>query len=193
MQKVWLCCFALVVLLASSSAGAIGTKKKWDGVQREPGFGCVADTTTFGQVITIPKTKHTLNKFSFWWVRSTKGSMVVRGEVYAWDGSKATGDSLYESAPRTIKFTDDSFHQESFAPAGLPVTPGGQYVLFASIDKDFSQCTEGDVLAWGAVDDSAYAGGTFVFLNSGGDSGKWTTEAWHTTGLDTAFKASLKR
>jgi hypothetical protein len=29
---------------------------------------------------------------------------------------------------------------------------------------------------------SAYAGGTFVFLNSGGDSGKWTNEAWHTAG-----------
>jgi len=191
MRTLWLLCLA-AAFLSGSSAGAIGTKKKWDGVQREPGFGCVNATTTFGQVITVPSNKHTLNKFSFWWVRSTNGSMVVRGEVYAWDGQKATGNSLYESSPRTINFTDDSFHKEGFAPAGLAVTPGARYVLFASTDKDFGQCSEGAVLAWGAVDDSAYAGGTFVFLNSGGDSGKWTTQTWHTAGLDTAFKAAIK-
>ena len=119
--------------------------------------------------------------------------MVVRGEVYAWDGSKATGSSLYESRPRTIAFTDDSFHKEGFATGGIAVTPRAQYVIFASIDKDYDQCTNGYILAWGAVDDSAYAKGTFVFLNSGGDSNQWTTVSWHTAGLDTAFKAGVKR
>jgi hypothetical protein len=191
MRKLWILCFALVVL-GGNSAGAIGTKKHWDGSQREPGFGCPNDTT-FGQVITIPKHRHTLNKFTFWWVRSTNGSMVVRGEVYAWDGSKATGNSLYESSPRTIAFTDDAFHEESFATHGIAVTPGAQYVIFASIDKDYDQCVDSYVLAWGVVDDSVYPAGTFVFLNSGGDYGKWTTQSWQTAGLDLAFKAAVKR
>ena len=193
MRSLWLLGLAVAVL-GSSPAGAIGTKKHWDGVQREPGFGCVNGTSTFGQVITIPHTKHTLNKFSFWWVRSTNGSMVVRGEVYAWDGSKATGNSLYESAPRTISFNDDVFHKESFAPAGLAVTPGAQYVIFASTDKDYDQCTEGAVIAWGVVDDSVYPKGTFVFLNSAGDSSKWTTESWKAFGTnDLTFSAKLRR
>jgi hypothetical protein len=190
MRKLWILCLA-VALLGSSQAWAFGTKKSWDGSQREPGFGCPNDTT-FGQVITIPKNQHTLNRFTFWWVRSTHGSMVVRGEVYAWDGSKATGNSLYESKPRSIAFTDDVFHKESFATHGVAVTPGAQYVIFASIDKDFDQCVGGFILAWGVVDDSAYPKGSFVFLNSGGDSGKWTTQSWQTLGLDLAFKASVK-
>jgi len=191
MGKLWLLLCA-IALVDANPAAAIGTKKHWDGVQREPGFGCPNDTT-FGQVITIPKHRHTLNKFTFWWVRSTNGSMVVRGEVYAWDGAKATGSSLYESAPRTIAFKDDTFHKESFTPAGLAVTPGAQYVIFASIDKDYDQCVGGYILAWGSVANSAYAGGTFVALNSGGDSGKWTTQAWQTFGIDLAFMAGLKR
>src|SRR5262249_9476770 len=141
-------------VLISLPVSAFGTKKSWDGVQREPGFGCPNDTT-FGQVITIPGNKRTLNKFTFWWVRSTHGSMVVRAEVYAWDGAKAAGSSLYESAPRTISFGGDAFHKESFAPAGLAVTPGAQYVIFASIDKDYDQCVDGYILAWGSVNDSA--------------------------------------
>jgi hypothetical protein len=72
------------------------------------------------------------------------------------------------------------------------VTPGAQYVIFASIDKDFDQCIGGYILAWGAVDDSAYPKGTLVFLASGGDSGKWTSQSWGTAGLDTAFKAAVK-
>jgi hypothetical protein len=192
MRKLGIICILFVVV--ASPAAAIGTKKKWDGIQREPGFGCVNATTTFGQVITVPRRKNILNRFTFWWVRSTKGSMVVRGEVYAWDGSKATGGSLYESAPRTISLKGDSFHKESFAPAGLALTPRAQYVIFASTDKDFGQCTDGAVLAWGVVDDSAYPKGTFVFLNSGGDSSKWTTDTWKAYGTyDLAFTAGLKR
>jgi hypothetical protein len=189
MRKLWTLCFALAAL-GCNSAAAMGTKKNWDGVQREPGFGC-PNVTTFGQVITIPRNAHTLNKFTFWWVRSTNGSMVVRGEVYAWDGAKATGNSLYESAPRTIAFTGDSFHKESFATGGIAVTPRAQYVIFASIDKDFDQCTNSYVLAWGSVSDSAYPKGTFVFLNSGGDSNQWTTRSWQTAGIDLAFKAGV--
>ena len=59
------------------------------------------------------KSKTRLNKFVFSWanVPGSSGLMVVRGEVYAWDGSKATGSSLYESAPRTISFSDSAFHR----------------------------------------------------------------------------------
>jgi hypothetical protein len=46
-----------------------------------------------------------------------------------------------------------------FKPAGISVTPGAKYVLFASIDKDFEQCTGGYTLAWASVSDSAYGRG----------------------------------
>ena len=180
-----------LAVLGSTPAAAISTYKSWDGAQFVYEFGC-PNTTTYGQVITIPRTKTHLNKFVFSWanVPGSSGSMVVRGEVYAWDGSKATGSSLYESSPRTISFNDSVFHKESFSPA-LAVTPGGQYVIFASIDKDYEQCTNNYILEWGAVDDSVYTKGTFVFQNNGGDESQWTSSPWSTFGIDLAFKAAV--
>jgi hypothetical protein len=169
----------------------INTYKNWDGSQEVVEFGC-PNTTTYGQVIKVPGHKAHLDKFSFSWINfSGSGSMVVRGEVYAWDGSKATGASLYESAPRTVAFGDALFHKESFKPAGIPVTAGAQYVMFASIDKDFEECTGTYTLGWAAVDDASYSGGTFVFQNNGGDESQWTSSAWSTFGIDLAFKAYL--
>jgi hypothetical protein len=175
--------------LGASPASAISTYKSWDGSQAVGSFGC-PNTTTYGQVITVKK-KTMLNKFTFSWINGTTGSMVVRGEVYAWDGSKATGSALWESSPKTISFQDSAFHSVSFKPGALPLTQHGQYVLFASIDKDFEQCTASYVLNWGSVDDSVYAGGTFVYQNNGGDEGQWTTSAWNTFGIDLAFNAAM--
>jgi hypothetical protein len=117
--------------------------------------------------------------------------MVVRGEVYKWDGAKATGAALFESAPRTVSFGDDAFHKETFKPGGVTVTPGAKYVLFASIDKDFEQCTGDYELGWAYVRDGTYGRGTFVYQNNGGDESQWTSAPWETLGFDLAFKAYL--
>jgi hypothetical protein len=174
--------------LAGSSAKSIGTYKRWNGSDNVYPFGC-ADTTTYGQLVTVPAT-NTLNKFSFWWANHTSGSMVVRGEVYAWDGQKATGNALWESPRKHISYSDSSFHQVTFKPGALPLTPGAKYVLFASIAKDYAKCTNGYELVWGTVDDTSYRGGTFVYQNNGGDGSQWTTMPWTTTyGSDTTFVA----
>ncbi len=169
----------------------INTFTRWDGSQAVFNFGC-PNTTTYGQVITIPEGKSALDKFTFAWTNfETTGSMRVRGEVYAWDGSKATGSALFESGPRFVSFTDSLFHFEAFKPGGVSVTAGSQYVIFASIDKNFRRCTDNYTLGWAAVNDSVYAGGTFVFQNNTGDETQWTTTQWYTFGIDLAFKAFL--
>jgi len=43
-------------------------------------------------------------------------------------------------------------------------------------------------VSWGAVDDSSYAGGTFVFQNNSGNEGNWTTVPWSVAGIDSTFK-----
>ena len=175
--------------LGSNPASAIGTYKSWDGSQQVGSFGC-PNTTTYGQVITVRK-RTMLNKFTFSWVNGSSGSMVVRGEVYAWDGSKATGSALWESRPRTISFQDSAFHKETFKPGALPLSQGGQYVLFASIDKDYEQCTDNYTVDWGSVDDGTYGDGTFVYQNNSGDEGQWTVTPWNTFGIDLAFYAAM--
>ena len=183
--------FALTAL-GSSPASAITTYPAWDGSEEVSSFGC-PNTTTYGQVITV-KNKDILSKFAFSWkyAGESGGSMVVRGEVYQWDGSKATGSALWESEPRKVSFTDGVFHSEVFKPGALPLTPDTRYVLFASIDKDFAKCKNGYVVGWGAVDDGAYTGGTFVFQNNAGNSANWTVSPWSAFGLDLAFDAKLQ-
>jgi hypothetical protein len=187
-------CTAALALtaLGSSPASAISTYSQWNGIQDIESFGC-PNTTTYGQVITV-KNKTMLNKFGFSWkyVGESGGSMVVRGEVYAWDGTKATGSALWESDTRKISFTDGVFHKEVFSPGALPLISGERYVLFASIDKDFAKCKNGYIVGWGAVADSAYANGTFVYQNNGGNSANWTQSAWSGFGIDLAFDAKLQ-
>jgi hypothetical protein len=169
----------------------INTYKVWDGSTTIQAFGC-PDTTTYGQVITVPAGKTTLNKYTFYMNDfGATGSMVVRGEVYAWNGTMATGSSLSETAARTLDYSDALFHKETFKAGGITVTPGSQYVVFASIDKDFESCTGSYTNGWGGVSDSVYSGGTFVYQNNTGDESQWTATPWNTFGFDLAFKAFL--
>ena len=83
------------------------------------------------------------------------------------------------------------FHKEAFGTGGISVTPGAQYVVFASIDKDFEQCAGGYVLGWADVSDTVYSGGTFVYQNNGGDESQWTATPWTTFGFDLALKVFM--
>lgn len=178
--------------LMGTPASAISTLRDWDGSSFVWPYGC-PDTSTYGQVIRVPRGKTTLNSFSFLWANNdgSRGSMTVRGEVYAWDGEKATGSAVYESEPRKISYKKDNFHKVTFA-AMAPVTPGARYVIFASTDKDHEQCSGDYLLEWAIVNDASYPKGTFVYQNNGGDESQWTTSPWTTDyGSDTAFKATF--
>jgi hypothetical protein len=188
-------CAIALAALGTTPAAAISDYKAWDGQQVTGFFGC-PNTTTIGEVITV-RDKTMLNKFTFPWafdiVFGQPGSMVVRGEVYQWDGTKATGNALWESKPITIAWEDSTIHQVEFKTGPVPLQPNTQYVIFASIDKDFAQCTPGYLLSYGFVPDNAYKGGTLVGLNSGGDYTQWTTQPWlQGTGTDEVFSAAVK-
>ena len=180
---------AAAFAFAASPALAFNTFDKWDGASTVQAFGC-PNTTTYGEVITIPGNRTHLNRFAFDWINLNTGSMVVRGEVYAWDGTKATGSALYESRPRTIAFNDSAFHRETFKTGVLPVNPGAQYVIFASIDKDYEQCQNNYILAWGFMSSDIYRDGFFVYQNNSGDENNWTTTTWNGLGGDLAFRAA---
>ncbi|MFL6689170.1 MAG: hypothetical protein ACJ8IR_03140 [Alphaproteobacteria bacterium] len=182
---------AFAALGSSPAAAGISTYGSWDGSSYVQPFGC-PDTTTYGTIITIPKGKTHLGKFHFSWINLTSGgSMVVRGEVYAWDGAKATGSALYESGPKKVSFSDGLFHKVGFKATLVPVTPGAQYVIFASIDKDYEKCTNSYEVGWGYIGSDVYPGGGFVYQNNAGDENQWTATPWNTFGgADIAFKVA---
>jgi hypothetical protein len=183
---------ASVVNSEAKAKAVINTYKVWDGGSAVTPFGC-PDTSTYGQTITIPAKMKKLTKFSFYMTGQAAAgqSMVVRGEVYAWNGTMATGSAVAESAPQTIAFGDAAYHKVTFKASGA-VTPGQKYVIFASVDKDYESCTGDYLLTWASVDGTAYTGGDFVFQNNTGNEANWTTQAWAVISIDAATKVFMK-
>jgi hypothetical protein len=184
---------AALAFPALADTPTIDTYTGWNKSDSIAAFGC-PDTSTYGQIITVPTGLHHLSQFTFW-MKNFNGtnSMVVRAHVYRWDAvnSKVQGASLYESLPRTIAFADSNFHGENFVPPNIAVTPGVQYVIFASIDWEYVDCTNSYQLAWGANPNDPYSGGAFVFNNDTGNDLKWSTAWSGLSNYDLALKAYL--
>lgn len=117
-------------------------------------------TSVYGQTVTAPARSTALNAFSF--QIDSSGPMVVRGEVYAWDGRKATGPALFESDPLTL-VGDSTAHVVSFRTGGTELVPGSEYVLFATLLRDVQPDTP-DSSAWPTTGD--VMPGRVVFLNA---------------------------
>jgi hypothetical protein len=192
--------FGMTAASASTAGGSatIDTYGSWDGSTYIQPFGC-PDTSTYGQTITIPAGKTMLKKFTFAWTDLSSGTFTVRGEVYAWDSATqhATGKAVGHTGKKVINSGHSGFYDETFKVKHAKVTAGQQYVIFVTLDKDYSVCnTSTFTVGWGGItDDNAYPGGTFVYQNNGegqGGSANWTTVPWNSFGWDLAFKAYLK-
>ncbi len=174
---------------ADVTAASIDTTPYWDGVQFISPFG-MPNTATYGQTISMTAgTATLLTQFSFF--MEVSPTAVFRGFVFGWDGSKATGTPLFESAPMSTT-QGTNFEEVVFnIPGGIVLNAGQQYVLFASTSKDPAQPNSSG--RWGSViSNTVYSGGQFVYQNNGADPAKWTSTAWSTIAQDLAFKATLQ-
>jgi hypothetical protein len=164
---------ALALVLPVFSAD-IDTTTLWNGTQYVSSFG-IPNTQTYGQVIVMASDVTKINSFSFRIRANT--TLAFRGEIYAWDGAKATGSALYESSPVSTS-TSIGFQTVTFNTGGINVTAGQAYVLFASSSKD--NVGHSGFSEWGYVDSNTIPSGNFVFQNNGTNTGQWTTTAWST-------------
>jgi hypothetical protein len=169
------------------SQGPINTIPSWDGETFAQFFG-VPNTATYGQTINIAPGSAVVSSFGFEIGNCINATLTFRGEIYAWDGTKATGPSLFES-PVTTQAISSSFHLVTFNTGALTLPPGN-YVIFATTSRDqagsFPQCQ------WGSLDaDTVYPSGNHVFLNNGSDTSQWTSVAWGTEPFDLAFQVNL--
>ncbi|MGB8992901.1 MAG: PEP-CTERM sorting domain-containing protein [Desulfobaccales bacterium] len=141
------------------------------------------NTPTYGQTITVPFGESALTSFTFY--LEVAPTVIFRGEVYAWDGTKATGSPLYESAP-THTTQNSTFEAVTFNTGLTSVISGHTYGLFATTSKD----TGSGSGVWGLAGD-VYSGGGFIHTNNN-DYSQWTTEAWEPLRLsDLAFQATF--
>jgi hypothetical protein len=179
---------ALFIGGAATPASATDTAKKtidtytpWGGVTYLQDFGN-PDTSTYGQVVTIPNRAKRLKNFTFWMGASThtsRGTITMRGELYGWDGTKAT-TPVWESKPRDLFVDPDGplFEPVKFKAKKAKVKPGEQYVIFASVSKDYEVTDPFVTAAWGTNLVDVLPGTYTVFINDTGDESKWTSTAW---------------
>jgi hypothetical protein len=117
-------------------------------------------TQTYGQTVTVPEGYPVLNSFTF--LMNLPSTVKFRGEVYAWDGQKATGKKLFES--KTKKTAGSGSNEPiTFDTGGKKLNPGEQYVLFATTSKTRRGKGSGP---WGLVDPGTYSDGQFVYDNN---------------------------
>lgn len=179
---------ALLLLPVSTALAqtSIDTISGWNGSTFISSFG-VTNTATYGQTVTVAAGAGPLNSFSFE-IGNCSANVSFRGSVYAWDGSKATGASLYQSGVMSVA-AGSTYNLVTFNTGGITL-PAGTYVLFASTSEDQGGAPN-SACRWGAVaGNTAYTGGNFVFLNNGTATSQWTGTNWSSFSQDLAFQVN---
>jgi PEP-CTERM motif len=175
----------MTVLLASHARSDVIIDTTGSATGEIIPFG-VPNTATYGQLVTVPSAPNT-DLVSFGFLIDGPNTETFKTYVYAWDGSEATGSALYTSAVQTLTGAGESLYTSTIA-GGLNLTAGEQYVLFASVSEVYT--TSVGTATWFSAPDSAYPGGSFVFLNNGSDTSQWTSTPWtNVTALDSGFTA----
>jgi hypothetical protein len=156
----------------------------WNGNTAQSSFG-IGVTQTYGQVITVPTGSSHLQSFAF--EARLPTTLAYRGEVYAWDGNKATGSALFEG-PVTSNTNGGVYQLITVNTGTLAVTSGSKYVVFLTTSRD--NAGHSGFGNFGSPVGDLYSGGTFVFLNNGTDTTQWTSTNWGAfTDTDLEFSA----
>ena len=186
------CLVAMVMVLAlAGQAGAVTTITSLPFASSIQPFG-ETNTATYGQTITVPAGDNVLDSYSFWLDDYLDPDYVdFAAYVMAWDGSKAAGPILWQSAPQSTTNNGglDGYEGFTFNTGGVALTGGAQYVLFLSASDYFDGSTGTSFIPSGAT---AYDGGGFFFLNNGSDFSALTVQNWDQwPDWDMAFEASF--
>ncbi|MGR3319062.1 MAG: hypothetical protein ACUZ8O_11365, partial [Candidatus Anammoxibacter sp.] len=131
-------------------------------------------SSTYGQTFTVTGSETVLDSFTFFQDDSVNPDFVdFEAYVYAWDGDRATGSSLFTSSPMstTNNGGNDGWEIFTINTGGVTLTTGSQYVAFFTTANMFDDITGSS--AWKSTGgQDVYDGGQFVFLNNGDKFGE---------------------
>lgn len=164
--------FFVAVAPKRASADTISTVPQWDGAYQVCCFGPTPAPETFGQTITVPNGDALLESWTFYMEMPTADQF--QGELYAWNGTRATGADLWQGS-LTSTTNPSEFQAITFDTGGIPVVPGDQYVIFASTSNGTQSAGSG---ALGMLSSTTTDGNQFVYLANGTDTSEWVTESW---------------
>ena len=133
---------------------------------------------TMGQTIKVPTNGDTsLVSFGLTIIGpSNAQNPQMMAEVYAWDGHKATGPSLYQSpvVPMPGGLSVNTPPAPIFNTGGINLQAGQEYVIFVALTPDASAYFNYLIAGSGP----GYTDGSTVELASI-DPAAWTTQDWH--------------
>lgn len=162
------------------------------GVTNGPGS---PNPATVGQTFTVAGGATRLDNFSFY-IRHSVSTVNFQAYVYAWDGTKATGSQLYQSAIMITPATDTGYQQFTFDTGGIGLSSGSQYVVFLNSSYPFTAPIPFTGSSMPLQGDT-YAGGNFVYLNNSTNFSQIFTTPWGNfdgtalQGSDLAFRAQF--
>jgi hypothetical protein len=192
-MKQWIMAGAIALSVLAGQAGA-GTSISSLPITGSFGSFGEPGAATWGQTILVPSGDNVLDSFTFW-VNDNAGSsdyIDFAGYVMAWDGAKATGPVLWNSAmlSTTNNGGANGWEEFTFNTGGLSLTSGARYVLFMSTSEFIDAYAGAGYVAGRA----GYADGDCVIMSNGSNFSALTVSPWTKYGMvptDLAFVAEF--
>ncbi len=188
-------CAAVISALAASSAAAQTISTGSNGPYWHPFGG--PNTATYGETFLSPVGYNQLDQFTFQFQGFDPGTgddgadLRFYAYLMGWDGSKATGPILYQSA--LTDGTSGGPTTFTFNTGGTAVTPGGLYVAFVNASQFIADNPNSTAEMQAIEGLTSIPGGGFVYDNNGADFSALTNSTWDAVGLapDIAFSATF--
>ncbi len=180
---------------AAQAQTTISTLSAWNGSTAATTFGEPASIAAdaYGQTFTVPAGVPLLTDFKLVLGYNYGNSLSFTAYLMAWDGEEATGPVLYQSSPLATDPTAQGLSTLDFPVNSVTLTPGSTYVFFVLAAPG----SGGPATAAFAVtgDSTSYAGGNFVYTQTGGDTAN-LSQPWQQAGTvgtlgDSAFSATF--
>ena len=158
---------AVWALPAFGGTTVVGNFASWDGTTAAFSFGIpygIADDA-YGQTLTVPAGYPVISSISFWVGWNFGDAVTFSGYLMAWDGTEATGPVLFQSTSASVDSSTSGIAEFDFPIPNLTLIPGNKYVFFVLASAGGGGAAAARFAVTG--DSTSYAGGNFVFTDSG--------------------------
>ncbi len=176
----------MLTALHTAQAATIDNTAAWDTSSYLAPFG-QPHTATYGQVVKA--SGNILNSFSF--IVDLPDTLKFKAYVFRWDGTKATGSSLFTSAD--LFDNGSGFNTVMINTGNTAVNLNDSYMLFFSTSAVYGD-NSNQTGVFASVSSNSYLDGDFYWLNNTSDTSAWTGQTWEKwVNGDFAFTATFDR
>lgn len=147
------------------------------------------NTATYGQTFELEAGDDNVLNSIGWYMKDSyvgpSNSIDFGLYIYEWDGTKITGDAVFESEMLTVVPSGNTQHVV-VETGNLVLETETQYVWFGST-SDYFDNTYG-FASWEVVSGDEYGNGQMVYINNGDDFGLLSSQNWNPVDWDLSME-----